>query len=376
MNEKANEYCVVLSGGGARGAYQAGALRALYEICREVGNLLPFRNLVGVSAGAINASYLAAHADNLDRATEKMCWLWRNLTSDDVFATDYLTVSRNALKLLRGISLGGFTDVLRPTHASLLNVEPLRDLLAENIPFGDIPEHIRAGRLNSLCLSATDYSTSVGVTFFMGHPHLQEWKRVQRVGIRDMIGVDHVMGSASIPLFFPPWKIGNRWFGDGCLRNTAPLSPARRIGATKLIVVGVRKAKDEQLVDDNIIKPTLGRVLSLIINAIFMDAIEVDIERSQIINENLKMAHPSDNFRPLHIKHLQPSLVPSELAETRLEALPPLLRFLISALGSAHESAELLSYLTFDPIYLSALVDLGYRDTLQEKQNLIQFLRV
>lgn len=367
--------CIVLSGGGARGAYQAGALRALYEICREERNLDPFRNLVGVSAGAINASYLASEAGNLDRATEKMCGMWRTLKTEDVFATDSLTISLTGLKLLRAISLGGFSNKLRPTRAALLNVEPLRDLLNENIQFSHIPEHIRAGRLNSLCVTATDYATAVGVTFFMGAPHIKEWRRVHRIGIRDDIGVDHVMGSASIPLFFPPWQIHKRYYGDGVLRNTAPLSPARRIGASKMIVIGVRKSKDEKLTDENIIKPTLGRVLSVVINAIFMDAIEVDIERVRIINENLKMASQSENFRQMDILHVMPSQAPSELAETRVEALPALMRFLLSALGSPRESAEILSYLIFDPIYLNALVDLGYYDLMKQKENLVQFLR-
>lgn len=368
-----NDCCVVLSGGGARGAYQAGALRALFEICKEARNFSPFRNVVGVSAGAINAAYLASEADNLDRATERMCALWRTLTTDDVFATDYLTMSSTALKLVRAVSAGGLTGKLRPTYTALLNVQPLRDLLAENIAFERIPDHIKAGRLNAVCVSALDYSTSLGVTFFMGADHLKDWKRVQRIGIRDAIGVDHVMGSASIPLFFPPWKIGDRYFGDGCLRNTAPLSPARRIGAHKLIVIGVRNVKDEDLRPDNIIKPTLGRVLSVVINAIFMDAIESDIERVRIINENLSKAHDA-NFRHVEIVHVQPSQAPSELAETRVEALPPVLRFLISSLGSPRESAEILSYLTFDPIYLNGLVDLGYYDLLKQKQNIIQLL--
>jgi NTE family protein len=370
-----NDFCVVLSGGGARGAYQAGSLRALYEICAEVGNFSPFRNLVGVSAGAINAAYIASECDNLDAATEKMCAMWRTLTSKNVFATDTLTVSRTALKLLRAVSLGGLSAKLRPTSTALLDVTPLRDLLAENIPFERIPEHVRTGRLNSLCVTATDYSTSVGVTFFTGAPHLQEWKRVHRVGLREEIGIDHVMGSAAIPMFFPPWKIGKRYFGDGCLRNTAPLSPARRIGSSKLLVISVRKIKDEKLTDESILKPTVGRVLSVLINAIFMDAVEIDIERVRIINENLHMASKTENFRRLDILHVQPSLAPSELAETRLEGLPPLFRFLISALGSPRESADVLSYLTFDPIYLNALVDLGYYDMLKQKDLVLQMLK-
>lgn len=375
MNEE-NEYAIILSGGGARGAYQAGALRALYEICAGCNNFYPFRNLIGVSAGAINAAYLASEADDLDGATHKMCLMWRNLTTKNVFATDYVTVGTTAVRMFRGLALGGFSGKLRPTKLGLLNVNPLRDLLAKNIDFTRIPKLVEAGKLNSLCITATDYSTSLGVTFFTGSPEITDWKRVQRMGIRSEIGIDHVMGSAAIPIFFPPWPIGNRHFGDGCLRNTAPLSPARRIGARKMLVIGVRKWKDESLEDSNIVKPSLGRVMSVVINAIFMDAIEVDIERVRIINENLEVSSRTEKFRKLEIVYVQPSKAPSELAEARVEGLPPLLRFLLSGLGTPRESSEILSYLTFDPVYLNSLVDLGYADLMKQKEILIQFLRL
>lgn len=369
-----NDYALVLSGGGARGAYQAGALRAIYEVCKEVGHFHLFRNIVGVSAGAINAAYLATECDNLDRATENMCRMWRSLTAEEVFKTDYVTVGRQALRLLRGLTLGGVSDRLRPTRTGLLNVEPLRDLLQEHIHFERIEEHVKSKTLNSLCITALDYSTALGVTFFMGAPSITEWRRVQRVGIRAHIGIDHVMASASIPLFFPPWAIGNRYYGDGCLRNTAPLAPARRVGASKLVVLGVRKVKEQRLTDDTIIKPTLGRVLSVVINAIFMDAIEQDIERVKIINENLSLSGKGQ-LRPISILHVHPSQLLSELAESRVEGLPHMLRFLIGGLGSPKESAEILSYLAFDPIYLNSLVELGYKDVLAQKSNLLQFLR-
>lgn len=370
-----NDYALVLSGGGARGAFQAGVLRAIFEISKEAGNLNLFRNIVGVSAGAINAAYLAAEADDIDRATEKMCAMWRKLTSEDVFRTDSITVGRTAWRLARAVSLGGFSSKLRPRKLGLLDVEPLRELLAENIRFSRISQNIEADHLHSLAVSATDYSTSIGVTFFMGAKDLKEWKRVQRLGIRQEISVDHVMASASIPLFFPPWPIDNRHYGDGCLRNTAPLSPARRIGASKILVIGVRKFRDTPMNESTIVNPTLGRVLSVVINAIFMDAVESDIERVRIINAALKSVSKDQDFRQMDIIHIHPSQPISELAETRIEGLPPLFRFLISSLGSAKESSEILSYLTFDPVYLSSLVDLGYNDCMKQKEILIQFLR-
>ncbi|MGZ3721934.1 MAG: patatin-like phospholipase family protein, partial [Bdellovibrionales bacterium] len=176
MAAENNDYALILSGGGARGAYQAGALRAFYEVCKETGNFLPFRNLVGVSAGAINAAYLASHIHDLDAATANMCTMWRKLTTPEVFKTDYVTVGVTATRLLRGVALGGFSDKLRPTKTGLLNVKPLRDLLANAIDFSRIPEHVSTNKLNSLCITATDYSTALGVTFFTGNPTLSEWK--------------------------------------------------------------------------------------------------------------------------------------------------------------------------------------------------------
>jgi len=369
-----NDHSIVLSGGGARGAYQAGALRALYEVCKEANNFAPFRNIVGVSAGAINAAYIASEVDNIDRATERLCTMWRRLTTPDVLKTDTVTIGMTALRVMRAISLGGFSDRLRPPSLGLLNVEPLRDLLVENIQFSNISEHIRAGRLNALAISATDYSTAINVSFYMGADHIKDWRRVSRMGIRQDIGIDHVMASAAIPLFFPPWPIGKRFYGDGCLRNTAPLSPSRRIGTTKVIVIGVRNIKDEVLDDAHIIKPTLGRILSVVINALFMDAIEVDIERVGIINESLRQTSTGQTFKPIEIHYTRPSQAPSELAEARVEGLPSVLRFLLTGLGTPKESAEILSYLTFDPIYLNSLVDLGYNDLLSRRSQLLTFL--
>src|SRR6185312_6911274 len=149
-----NDSALILSGGGARGAYQAGALRALYEICRQEKDFNLFRNLVGVSAGAINAAYLATQAHDLEAATSNMCRMWRQLTTSSVFKTDYVSVGRTAARLMRGVAFGGFSDKLRPSKVGLLNVNPLRDLLAKTIEFGRIPEHVASGKLNSLCITA------------------------------------------------------------------------------------------------------------------------------------------------------------------------------------------------------------------------------
>ncbi len=233
-------FAIVLSGGGARGAYQAGSLRALYEICRDAATSL-ISNVDRNERGRDNASFLAAEITDLDAATDHLCNIWKQLHSKDVIRTDPFSVSKTAFRLARQLSLGGLSGWLRVERLALLNTSPLSKLLAEKVRFENLGHHVAEKRLHALCVTATDYSTSLGVTFFTGAPEIEEWNRVHRIGRRSTITVDHVMASTSIPLFFPPWAINDRFFGDGCLRNTAPLSPAIHCGADKLIVLGARR---------------------------------------------------------------------------------------------------------------------------------------
>ena len=262
-----------------------GCIRALYEICRDAGNLTPFQTLIGLSAGAVNASFLAAEANDLDYATDRLCAIWKLLQVKDVMRVDPFSITKTAVKLARQVTLGGFSSWLRGDRMSLLNTAPLAQLLRERVRFDNIQRNIEEKKLHALCVTATDYSTSLGVTFFSGNLEIEPWTRVQRMGRRAVIGVDHVMGSSAIPIFFPPWPIGDRFFGDGCLRNTAPLSPGIHCGASKLIVLGSKAWKPVDLTPDTNLKPSLGRVLSVLINAILMDGIETDVERIRIINK-------------------------------------------------------------------------------------------
>ena len=370
-------YGLVLSGGGARGAFQAGVVRALYELSKEAGHFRLFRIITGVSAGAINVGFLAAHADDLDAATQKLCDLWRSLQAEDVFRTDYSSLTRNALKLARGVSLGGLSSKLRASSVGLLNTEPLRDLLERNLPFNKIAAHIANDLLDAVCVSATDYSTSVGVTFVQGKPDLKAWKSANRISTFAELKADHILASSAIPLFFTPVTVGGRPFGDGSLRNTAPLSPAVHLGAERLFVVGVRRWRDVDLETSPILQPSLGRVLSVLINAIFMDAVEVDLERLRIINqtvEQLRQAGIHPSYRPIDSLYLCPSEGLSDIAKARKDDLPTIIRFLLAGLGTPEEAAEILSYLLFEPGYCGALVDLGYKDAMSRRTEILGFL--
>lgn len=353
-------------------------VRALYEISKEAGHFRLFRIITGVSAGAINVAYLAANADDLDGATQRLTELWRGLQAEDVFRTDYGSLTRNALKMARAVSLGGISDKLRPTSVGLLYTDPLRELLNRNVPFGKIRAHIANGLIEAVCVSATDYSTSVGVTFTQGAGDLKPWKSANRVSSFTELRPEHIMASSAIPLFFPPVTVDGRHFGDGCLRNTAPLSPAVHLGAEKLFVVGVRRWRDVDLSTAPVLQPSLGRVLSVLINAIFMDAVEVDLERLRIINQTvqqLKQAGVSTGYRPIEALYLCPSEGLSDIAQSRGDDLPKVIRFLLSGLGSPQEAAEILSYLLFEPGYCGSLVDLGYKDAMSRRTEILAFLK-
>lgn len=367
----------VLSGGGARGAYQAGVMRGLYEISHEINDLSLFANLCGVSAGAINVAYLASRADDLDTGTMQLCEIWRNLTAEHVFRTDYSSVTRNAFKLVRSVSLGGLSQKLRPSTIGLLNTKPLEDLLDTHVDFAKIRWNLDSHNLRTVTLSATDYETAMGITFVQTNEEFIHWSSDNRLSQNATLTRDHVMASSSIPIFFPPIEVNDRFYGDGSLRNSAPLSPAIHLGAEKIFVVGVRAWSHAKYGEPVRMEPSLGRVLSVLMNAIFLDSVESDLERLRLLNESIEQMHKANVQTPLkqvRTFYIHPSKDLAEVAHDQRDDLPAIIRFLFEGLGSPEESAELLSYLLFEPKYCSTLVELGYLDTLQQKAKILEFM--
>ncbi len=370
----ASTFGIVFSGGGARGAYQAGVARGLFEVLKESGDLSAFRILTGVSAGAINTAYIASQVHQLDNATHNLCEIWRNIKAEHVYHTDTGSVTANAFKVLRSLALGGISDRLRPKFLSLLNTAPLHDLIAKSVDFDQLRKNIHDKHLHALTVTSIDYATSLGVTFVMGDPKIPMWTRASRVSVRSDITTEHVLASSSIPLFFPPIKIEDRYYGDGCLRNAAPLSPAIHVGADRLFVIGVRKWKPQSLDVPPKLLPTLGRILSVVINALFMDAVEADLERLKIMN---KYMGPNNAHGLKHIDtlYLSPSQDLAEIARQHNRDLPKMIRIMIGGLGTPAESAEMLSYLLFEPGYCSALVELGIADVRQRRDEVLNFAK-
>ena len=358
---------LVLTGGGARAAYQVGALRALAEL---FGNgPLPFPVVCGVSAGAINGSSLAAEADDFPRAVKHLTDTWLSLTPEHVYRTDALSLVSIGSGWFRGLTAGGTQPPRRYNH--LLDTSPLRELLGREIPFEAIRENVARGLVRGVAISATNYETGTSVTFFDGAPEMKPWARSRRMGVRTPITLDQVMASAAIPIFFPPVQVGGSWFGDGGVRLTAPMSPALHLGADRVLVIGIRhpRTAEETVVINEAAQRDdlpLSQILGVLMNAVFLDSLEPDIERVERVTEMLDtIERPADShLRPVHILLLQPSQDLAALASDQVMRFPRTLRFLLKGLGVSQKGgSDLLSYLAFEQQYIERLVTLGYDDT-------------
>ncbi len=366
---------LVLSGGGARGAYQSGVLLGIAEIASAMGLSHPFKIVTGVSAGAVNAaSLVSSQADFGDVAT-KLTKDWSTITPDQVFKTDAMSVGRLGFKFMFDTAMGALHK--KKLARSLLDTSPLRKYLEKNIPFSEIANTLKSGKIESLALTAMNYTNSNSMTFVQSHNPSAMWDRSRRKSVQSTIGVEHVMGSGAIPLFFPPVGIGDDHYGDGCLRNTAPLSPAIHLGADRLMVIGVRRPDHLAPAVQAHIEPSLARVLGVILNALLMDAIEFDMERLARINSTVDLI-PTETRNKMQLRKIEylwirPSQDIGKIAAGLYHKLPNMIRYLVSGLGSQKEASELTSYLLFDPEFCGELVRLGREDALSNREAIEKF---
>lgn len=369
---------LVLSGGGARAAYQAGVLAAISDISSSMGITNPFDYYTGVSAGAINATKLASEED-FHKGTHGLVNLWNRVTSDDVYISDPVHLSLGGIKWLTDLSFGA----IKPTspRRALLSTDPLYDFIKKNIEFKNIAKNIEDKKFRALAISALDYYTSSTVTFIQGLEEIQMWQRVRRQSMRSSFTADHVLASASIPLLFPPVEVDNRFFGDGSIRNLSPCGPSIYMGAQRLIAIGVRKKQEVCFTADtrNGTKPpTVGRVVNVLLHAVMMDGIEIDIERMDRINAGLKKISEQDrtilNARPIEYLWIAPSRDMAQMASDKVSKLPQMIRYLLKGLGSLEDASEITSFLLFDPAYCGQLTELGFEDGMREKENITRIL--
>lgn len=359
---------LVLTGGGARGAYQAGVLRGLADGVPR-GAPSPFTILAGSSAGAINALGLASGSEDFHRATARLWELWWNLESRRVFRSDPRSILAIGARWAKDLLLGGLVGTTNSTH--LLDTTPLRALLSRELELGEVRACIQCGRLHAVAVSATNYASGAAVTFFEGADGLEPWERNARVGARASLSLEHVLASSAIPGFFPPERLAGTYWGDGCIRLTAPLSPAIHLGADRVLAIGVRASPGPLAARANALRP-LARVAAAdvggaLLDAVFLDSLEADLERAQRINRTLALIGPGvphpDGLRIVPVMAVFPSRDPGPLAGAAFGALPRTLRYMLRGIGVSGERGwDLLSYLAFDPSYTRPLLEMGRAD--------------
>src|SRR5687767_2848244 len=365
---------LVLTGGGARAAYQVGVLKAVRDILGSpVKN--PFPILCGTSAGAINAASLAAYADDFTRAVGSLLEVWENMHCAHIYRTDAWSILRSGARWLAAVML-----ISRRNPISLLDNAPLRDMLERNLDFGKIQSHIDSGALYAVCVTASGYTTGQSVSFFQGGSGLEGWERNQRIGAAVSLKLDYLLASAALPFIFPAVKVHREYFGDGSMRQIAPVSPALHLGADRVLIVGTgRQTVDDARARSNTY-PSLAQIAGHALNSIFLDSLSVDIERLQRINRTVKLIPPeklaesSVHLRAVKVLFISPSQPLERIASRFLHELPGTVRFVLRPTGALNRSgSNLASYLLFEESFCRALIDLGYQDTLAREAEVREF---
>ena len=379
----ADRAALILTGGGARVAYQVGVLRAVAEMLPP-GAPSPFRIVCGTSAGAINATAVAAASDDFPSAVAGLEAIWSRLAVSDIYRADFLYFAQRFGRWL--LSLVPLAN--RNASRSLLDNSPLAALLRREIDFSALRRRIDGGSLDALAITASSYRTGTSVSFCAAADGMPMWQRSQRVGVAAEIGPLHLLASSAIPFVFAPVRIGDEYFGDGAMRQLAPTAPALHLGAKRILVVGAAwssgdatRARPDTGPKGRTRAPSAAHIGSHALASIFADALGTDLERVELVNAAARLIPPERlassplPLREVDLLVITPSRPLEALALEHLKALPPTLRMVLSRIGGTRaEGAGLLSYLLFEGAYCKALIALGYRDAQERKAELSRHL--
>lgn len=368
---------LILSGGGARAAYQVGVLKAINKILPKTsGN--PYDIIAGTSAGAINGVALASYAEHHHIGIRHLERIWTNFKPNLIYRTDFKGVVKTLSRLTRTTLIG---RKYKHDRVSLLDNAPLRGLLSEVIKFDNIQKAIDSGALHAMCVTGSGLDSGESVSFFQGHYSIVNWQRHRRIGYRSRIGIDHLMASSAIPMIFPSVKINQEYYADGAVRQLAPISPALHLGAEKILVIGVsgeahkRKEKVEATA-----YPTPASVMGHMLNAAFLDSMETDVERLQRINrtvdkipEDVRKKHGME-LKPIELLEINPSSSMDEIAGRHVDELPRVIRLALGGSGNTSRNGSgILSYLLFSSGFCKDLIALGYKDGMARRDEIERF---
>ena len=358
---------LVLTGGGARSAYQVGVLKGIADLLRR-GSACPFPIITGTSAGAVSAIALASDAAHFRRSVFAIERVWRDFRVHQVFKADAVSMLRSGLHWFLAFLTGGW--LVQPPH-SLFDNSPLWDLLRLHLHFDGIPRSLYKTHLHAIGISATCYGDADSVTFFAADPSAEPWTRVYRKGVRATLTLEHLMASLAIPFLFRPVLLNNAYYGDGAMRQTSPLSPAILLGATRLLIIGVNDPVPTAAHPPRKpVEPTFSQMFGFMLDSLFMDTLNANLERVNRYNESAGM-------QPIDTLVITPSRDVNEVARRHVDELPRALRTLLRALG-AHNSPNslLLSYLLFERGFTREMIEMGYQDAKSRAGEIREFLQL